>query len=257
MAKHTPSGVTAAKKPYTRYLTAITLSLILVAAAFLIYVHDISVRKWFSFNERVASGYNLWISVSGAPCSVVLKPWGGGLLGLNVTEDLGWGQNTVVPQVADLNNGSTVLMNLSAGNGGLPFSVYTLTLNVYTPAVSAGNLSFNLQSCSFKATVSDARGVHVYVGLGDVFLNVTGAPHRAAYTVVTQTGDILMALPAGLGFTVNATTINGGIRLEGANLAALNHDDQNVYGEVGGGGSYVYLATVDGSITLETYPQSL
>lgn len=256
MGRRAPKHVTAKEKLRTRSLIVISLFIMLIAAGFLVYAHSINVHKWFSFNERVVPGYNLWMSVSGVPCSVFLKPWGDGLLGFNITENLGWGVSAVVPEVADLSNGSTVSVNLTAGGSGLPFFVYTITVDIYTPAVLGGNLSFNLQSCSFKATDLDARGVYVYVGLGDVYVNLTSPLNHAAYSVVTQTGDILMALPAGQGFAVNATTVNGEIHIKGANLATLIHNNQNVYGIVGGGGPHIYLASVDGSITIETYPQN-
>lgn len=253
---NTSGRITMGEDLFKHRLMVVFLLLILLVAGVLVYVHSIAVRRSFSFNERVVAGYNVWMSVTGVPCNVVLKPWWGGSLEFNVTEILGWGESAVVPEVLALNNGGGVSVNITARGSVSPFVVYTLTVDVYTPMVAAGNLSFNLQSCSFRATDLNSSGVYVYVGLGDVYVNLTNPPHPATYSIVTQTGNILMAIPDWQGYTVNATTVNGAIHLEGANLTILTHNNQNAYGTIGVGGPHIYLSSVDGSITIETYPQS-
>ncbi|MEM0121159.1 MAG: hypothetical protein QW429_05955 [Thermoprotei archaeon] len=252
MGNTIPTRATGGKNRRGRCLFAGILTALLIVALLIVYAHDSTLSKNLSFPEPVRSGYSVYVNVSSVRCSVAVRPYAGELLWFNVTEVLGWGATPIQPVVGESDNGSEILLNLHPTGGASPFAMEEVRINIYTPMVRAHSLNFSLDTCSLSVSGLNAGELSVFVVLGSVHINMTGTIPESV-SVVTQTGNIFMGIPLGQGFTVNATTVNGEIHLNGATLSTLVHNAQSAYGNVSGGGPHVYIASIDGSITIQVY----
>lgn len=191
------------------------------------------------FSEAVVPGYNLTVFVSGVKADVAVQAYAGRLLVINVSS-LGV---EAMPEVVDL-DGRAVYFNFTRGAAfGGPSR---LAVNVYAPQLEVNNLKIHIDVGSIRVLDVAARSLDLYAALGQICLNATKLFDGGRYTVATQTGNIVIALPASQGFTLNATTINGQIYLSGKPTST------HFYGELNGGGPLVVAYSVDGSVRVET-----
>jgi hypothetical protein len=196
------------------------------------------------YQVTVRPGYTLVINISGATSNVVLEPWGGGHLLFNISEHLNNAQ-PVAPNISSQNNGGKVLFQIELGGGSS--ICRAITLHIYLPRLALADATILLEQGSADLLGLSAEQIYVYMALGKVYVNLTRLSTQGNYTFVTQTGDIQLYLPPSQGFSLNATTINGQIRLYGAGYSGQS-GAQSVYLVFNGGGPSVYVRSVDGTI---------